>query len=310
MIKEEQRMPLAKLDDLFTTQKERDEEKLEKVNNLPLDKIQDFNNHPFKVLINEEMYEMVDSIQKYGVLVPAVVRPLSNGKYEMISGHRRKKASELANNETLPCIIRNLTDEEATIIMVDSNIQRENILPSEKAFAYKMKLDAMKRQGARTDLTSDRIGEKLTSVEKLAIESPDSKTKIQSLIRLTKLIKPLLDMVDEERIAFSPAVEISFLTREEQEWLLNGIEENLATPSLSQAQQLKRLSQDGNLNEDKIYNILSQEKANQVEKLKLEMRSLKSKMPKNIPTTQYKEYIFKALDYYNKYLQRCKDKER
>lgn len=310
MIKEEQRMPLAKLDDLFTTQKERDEEKLEKVNNLPLDKIQDFNNHPFKVLINEEMYEMVDSIQKYGVLVPAVVRPLSNGKYEMISGHRRKKASELANNETLPCIIRNLTDEEATIIMVDSNIQRENILPSEKAFAYKMKLDAMKRQGARTDLTSDRIGEKLTSVEKLAIESPDSKTKIQSLIRLTKLIKPLLDMVDEERIAFSPAVEISFLPREEQEWLLNGIEENLATPSLSQAQQLKRLSQDGNLNEDKIYNILSQEKANQVEKLKLEMRSLKSKMPKNIPTTQYKEYIFKALDYYNKYLQRCKDKER
>ncbi len=310
MIKEEQRMPLAKLDDLFTTQKERDEEKLEKVNNLPLDKIQDFNNHPFKVLINEEMYEMVDSIQKYGVLVPAVVRPLSNGNYEMISGHRRKKASELANNETLPCIIRNLTDEEATIIMVDSNIQRENILPSEKAFAYKMKLDAMKRQGARTDLTSDRIGEKLTSVEKLAIESPDSKTKIQSLIRLTKLIKPLLDMVDEERIAFSPAVEISFLTREEQEWLLNGIEENLATPSLSQAQQLKRLSQDGNLNEDKIYNILSQEKANQVEKLKLEMRSLKSKMPKNIPTTQYKEYIFKALDYYNKYLQRCKDKER
>lgn len=310
MIKEEQRMPLAKLDDLFTTQKERDEEKLEKVNNLPLDKIQDFNNHPFKVLINEEMYEMVDSIQKYGVLVPAVVRPLSNGKYEMISGHRRKKASELANKETLPCIIRNLTDEEATIIMVDSNIQRENILPSEKAFAYKMKLDAVKRQGARTDLTSDRIGEKLTSVEKLAIESPDSKTKIQSLIRLTKLIKPLLDMVDEERIAFSPAVEISFLTREEQEWLLNGIEENLATPSLSQAQQLKRLSQDGNLNEDKIYNILSQEKANQVEKLKLEMRSLKSKMPKNIPTTQYKEYIFKALDYYNKYLQRCKDKER
>ena len=310
MIKEEQRMPLAKLDDLFTTQKERDEEKLEKVNNLPLDKIQDFNNHPFKVLINEEMYEMVDSIQKYGVLVPAVVRPLSNGKYEMISGHRRKKASELANNETLPCIIRNLTDEEATIIMVDSNIQRENILPSEKAFAYKMKLDAMKRQGARTDLTSDRIGEKLTSVEKLAIESPDSKTKIQSLIRLTKLIKPLLDMVDEERIAFSPAVEISFLPREEQEWLLNGIEENLATPSLSQAQQLKRLSQDGNLNEDKIYNILSQEKANQVEKLKLEMRSLKSKMPKNIPATKYKEYIFKALDYYNKYLQRCKDKER
>lgn len=304
------KMNFTKIDDLFSTEEERKEKSLEKIKDININDIDNFPNHPFNVIENEDLFNLRDSIIEKGVISPILVRPKNNGRYEIISGHRRKHASKLADKSTIPCIIRNLSDDEAIIAMVDSNLQREYILPSEKAFAYKMKLDAMKRQGARTDLTSDRIGEKLTSVEKLAIESPDSKTKIQSLIRLTKLIKPLLDMVDEERIAFSPAVEISFLTREEQEWLLNGIEENLATPSLSQAQQLKRLSQDGNLNEDKIYNILSQEKANQVEKLKLEMRSLKSKMPKNIPTTQYKEYIFKALDYYNKYLQRCKDKER
>lgn len=310
MTKEKTKMPLPKLDDLFTIQQERDEAYLEKVNNLPLNKIHDFPGHPFKVLINDEMYEMVDSIKKYGVLVPTLVRPLSNGEFEMISGHRRKKASELANNETLPCIIRNLTDDEATIIMVDSNMQREHLLPSEKAFAYKMKLEAMKRQGFRNDLTSDQVGEKLTSVDKLAKDSPDSKSQIQRYIRLTKLIKPLLDMVDNDEIGFGPAVEISFITKTEQKWLLDCIESNLSTPSLSQAQELKRLSLDGKLSKEKLNEILSQEKANQVEKLKLEIRSLKNKIPRTIMTTQYKEYIFKAFDYYNKYLQRLKDKER
>ncbi|MGN1269094.1 MAG: ParB/RepB/Spo0J family partition protein [Candidatus Aphodocola sp.] len=310
MTKEKTKMPLPKLDDLFTIQQERDEAYLEKVNNLPLNKIHDFPGHPFKVLINDEMYEMVDSIKKYGVLVPTLVRPLSNGEFEMISGHRRKKASELANNETLPCIIRNLTDDEATIIMVDSNMQREHLLPSEKAFAYKMKLEAMKRQGFRNDLTSDQVGEKLTSVDKLAKDSPDSKSQIQRYIRLTKLIKPLLNMVDNDEIGFGPAVEISFITKTEQKWLLDSIESNLSTPSLSQAQELKRLSLDGKLSKEKLNEILSQEKPNQVEKLKLEIRSLKNKIPRTIMTTQYKEYIFKALDYYNKYLQRLKDKER
>ncbi len=310
MKKDYSKMPLPKLDDLFTTEEDRKNDKLEKVVDIDLTIIDDFPNHPFKVLDNEEMKKITESIKDNGVLVPALVRKKDNGRYEMISGHRRKRASELANKTTIPCIIRDLTDEEATIIMVDSNMQRENILPSEKAFAYKMKLEAMKRQGFRNDLTSDQVGEKLTSVDKLSNDSEDSKSQIQRYIRLTNLISPILQMVDNGQIAFSPAVEISFISKEEQQWLLNSIEINQSTPSLSQAQELKMLSKLGDLSKKKIDDLLAQEKPNQVEKLKIDINSLRNKLPRTIPLTQYKEYIFKALDYYNKYLEKSKDRQR
>ena len=306
MAKNEQKMPLPKLDNLFTTQKERDEANLEKVCELPLTKLHDFPNHPFKVEDNDEMKEMAQSVKEHGILEPGLVRPLPNGEYQIIAGHRRKMASRLANKENMPCIIRELTDEQATIIMVDSNLQREHILPSERAFAYKMKLEAMKKQGFRTDLTSDQVGEKLTSVEKLSVNSPDSKSQIQRYIRLTELVKPLLDMVDNKVIAFSPAVELSYLTKEQQKWLLKSIECNVATPSLSQAQEMKRLSQSGKLDEDKIEEIMCRERPNQVEKLKLNFRDLQPKMPKGMPSTKYTEHIFKALDFYNRYLEKQK----
>ena len=309
MAKSEIKMPLPKLDDLFTTEQERQDSSLEKVVDISLTDIQDFPNHPFKVIVNEEMEEMAQSIKDYGVLLPVLVRPLANGKYQMISGHRRKKASEIANKETLPCIVRNLTDDEATIIMVDSNLQREHILPSERAYAYKMKIEAMNRQGARTDLTSSQVGKKLNAYEELAQESGESKSNIHRYIRLTELIRPLLDMVDNENIAFSPAVEISFLTKQEQKWLLNSIECNVATPSLSQAQEMKRLSQSGQLDEDKIEEIISTEKPNQVEKLKLDFTTLKTKMPKGMPPDKYIEHIFKALDFYNRYMEKQKSHE-
>lgn len=298
-------MPLPKLDDLFTTEQERQEANLEKVVDISLADIQDFPNHPFKVIVNEELNDMADSIKKDGVQEPALVRPLANGKYQMISGHRRKKASEIANKETMPCLVRDLTDEQAAIIMVDSNLQqRQKILYSEKAFAYKMKLEAMTHQGKRNDLTSDQVGEKLTSVEKLSAKSPDSKSQIQRYIRLTELTDKLLDMVDNEEIAFSPAVELSYLTEEEQKWLLNSMSCNVATPTLSQAQEMKRLSQSGKLDEDKIEEIMSREKPNQVEKLKLDFKDLQPKMPKGMSITNYADHIFKALDFYNRYLEK------
>lgn len=309
MAKSEIKMPLPKLDDLFTTEQERQEADLEKVVDISLTDIQDFPNHPFKVIVNEEMQEMAQSISEYGVLLPVLVRPLPNGKYQMISGHRRKKASEIANKETMPCIVRNLTDDEATIIMVDSNLQREHILPSERAFAYKMKLEAMTHQGQRNDLTCSQVGNKLSgkkSLEILAEEFGESKSNVHRFIRLTELIKPLLDMVDSEEIALSPGYEISFLTKEEQKWLLNSIECNVATPTVSQAQEMKDLSKNGNLDEDKIEEIMSREKCNQVEKLKLSFRDLQPKMPKGMPSIKYAEHIFKALDYYNRYLEKQK----
>ena len=309
MAKSEIKMPLPKLDDLFTTEQERQEADLEKVVDISLADIQDFPNHPFKVIVNEEMQEMAQSISEYGVLLPVLVRPLPNGKYQMISGHRRKKASEIANKETMPCIVRNLTDDEATIIMVDSNLQREHILPSERAFAYKMKLEAMTHQGKRNDLTCSQVGNKLNgkkSLEILTEEVGESKSNVHRYIRLTELIKPLLDMVDSEEIALSPGYEISFLTKEEQKWLLNSIECNVATPTVSQAQEMKDLSKSGNLDEDKIEEIMSREKPNQVEKLKLSFSDLQPKMPKGMPSTKYIEHIFKALDYYNRYLEKQK----
>ena len=308
MIKNDIKDKILQLDDLFSTEEQRANDLAEKVVDINLAEIDSFKNHPFKVVFNAELFNMAESIKENGVLVPAIVRP-KNGRYEMISGHRRKKASEIAGNLTIPCIVRDLTDDEATIIMVDSNMQREYILPSERAFAYKMKLEAMIHQGKRNDLTSDQVGEKLTSVEKLSANSPDSKSQIQRYIRLTELIKPLLDMVDNEEIAFSPAVELSFLTKQEQKWLMNSIECNVATPSLSQAQEMKRLSQSGKLSEDKIEELLSQQKPNQVEKLKLDFKNLTPKMPRGMPKEKYADHIYKALDFYNKYLEKKRSME-
>ena len=304
------KMNFAKIDDLFTTENERKDNSLDKVVNIDLDNIENFPNHPFKVLENQELYNLRDSIIDKGVISPILVRPKSNGKYEIISGHRRKYASELANKSTIPCIIRDLSDDEAIIAMVDSNLQREHILPSEKAFAYKMKLEAEKHQGKRSFLTSCQIGTGIRSDEKLAKQVNESARQIQRYIRLTNLISPILKMVDEEKLGFNTAVEISYITHSEQQMLLDSMEDNLSYPTLSQAQEIKSLSKEGLLSMDKIDDILSREKPNQVEKLKIEMRSLKSKMPKSIPITQYKEYIFKALDYYNKHLQRNNSRER
>lgn len=304
MEKKETKMQIPKitLDDLFTTQEQRDDNKLEKVVDIRIDDILDFPNHPFKVVDNEEMQEMKKSIEESGVIIPALVRPTKDGKYEMISGHRRKFASQLAMKETMPCIIRDLSDDEATIIMVDSNMQREEILPSEKAYSYKMKLEALSHQGKRVDLTSDQVGEKLTSVELVSKNSPDSKSQIQRYIRLTNLIPEIMEKVDNKEIAFLPAVEISYLTEDEQYFLLDCMEYNDATPSHAQAIILKKLSQDGKLDEDKIDDILSQEKPNQIPKMKFNEERIKSVLPKNVEKDNIEDFVVKAIEYYAKHL--------
>ena len=302
MSKSEIKMPLPKLDDLFTTQEERDNAKLEKVIDINLNDIEDFPNHPFKVIQNEEMEQMKESIKENGVLIPALVRPKENGKYEMISGHRRKFASLLAQKETLPCIVRNLSDDEAVIIMVDSNMQREEILPSEKAFAYKMKIEAMSHQGMRTDLTSSQVGKKLNAYEELANENGESRNQIHRYIRLTELIPELLEMVDEKQIAFNPAVEISYLSEEEQYILLDCIEYNDATPSHAQAIALKKMSQEGTLTEDSVDDIMAQEKPNQIPKMKFNAERIRSVLPKNIEEKKIEDYVVNAIVYYEKHL--------
>lgn len=255
---------LTSVDELFTTQAERDEAKRETVKKIPISEISDFPNHPFKVRMDEAMQEMTESVKQYGVLVPAMVRPKPEGGYEMVAGHRRKLAAELAQQTELPCLVRDLTDDEAILLMIDSNLQREKILPSEKAFAYKMKLEAMKRQGQRTDLTSDPVGPKLgsRSNEESAGNSPDSKTQIQRYIRLTNLVPPLLDMVDEGKIAMRPAVELSYLSESEQIALQETMEMEDCTPSHAQAIKMRKFSEEGKLNEDVILSIIQEEKPN------------------------------------------------
>ena len=254
---------LPSVDDLFPTEEERAEARLEKVVNLSPTEISDFPNHPFKVRMDAAMQEMTESVKQYGVLVPALVRPKPEGGYEMVAGHRRKKAADLAGLAKIPCIVRQLTDDEATIIMVDSNLQREQILPSEKAFAYKMKLDALKRQGQRTDLTSSPLDKKLkglTSAQQVSQKSGDSQPQIYRYIRLTELIPPMLDMVDSGKIAFRPAVELSYLSADEQKDFLNYIESQSCSPSLSQAQKLKAASKEGSLTSDKLEEIMAAQK--------------------------------------------------
>lgn len=295
---------LTSLDSLFTTQEQRDEAKRDSVQDIPISQISDFPEHPFKVKQDEAMLEMAESVRQYGVLVPGLVRQLEDGSYQMVSGHRRKLSSELAGRDTIPCIVRDLTDDEAVIIMVDSNLQRERVLPSEKAFAYKMKLDAMRRQqGARTDLTSAPVGQKFdgkTSRELLAIESPDSHSQIQRYIRLTNLIPEILDMVDDGRIAFRPAVELSYLTEQEQSALYDTMGHADCTPSLAQAIKMKSFSREGKLSEAVILSIMEEEKPNQKEQFRIPKERISKYFKPGTPARTMEDTIIKALDYYRK----------
>jgi ParB family chromosome partitioning protein len=302
---------LASVDDLFTTEESRAEQQREKVMDIPMSEISDFPNHPFKVKADEAMLEMADSVKQYGVLVPGLVRPKADGGYEMIAGHRRKKASELAGKETMPCIVRELDDDAATIIMVDSNLQRESILPSEKAFAYKMKLEAMNRQGQRTDLTCSQLGNKLDgkkSSEILAEQMGESKNQIFRHIRLTSLLPSILEMVDEKQIAFNPAVELSYLTEKEQQELYETMQSEDCTPSLAQAQRMKKLSQDGRLNMDVIFSILTEEKPNQKEKFNIRRERIDRFFPSNFTEKQKEDLIVQLLESW--YKKRQREQER
>lgn len=317
MVKRDTKMPLPKIvldDDLFSTQEQRDDKDKEKVVNISLNDIDDFPMHPFKVIDNEEMRQMAESIKENGVLVPTLVRPKNNDKYEMISGHRRKFASQLAGMETIPCIVRNLTDDEATIIMVDSNLQREKILPSEKAFAYKLKTEALSHQGK--NITSRQVGDKLKTVEIIGMENNESARQVHRYIRLTELIPQILQMVDNDALklfpsmALNPAVEISYLKKEEQKELLDIMECFVCTPSLAQAQDFKRLSKDNKLTREYMETILRQEKPNQIQTLKVNMEKLNNVLPANLITNEEKEdYVVKAVNFYGRWLQKKKEKE-
>ena len=302
---EKMHLPKVSIDDFFTSQEERDAQKLERIQKISITEISSFPNHPFKVRDDEKMFETVESIKEHGVLVPAIVRPKEDGTYEMVSGHRRKRACELAQIEELPCIVRNLTDDEATIIMVDSNLQREQILPSERAFAYKMKLEAIKSQGKRNDLTSTQPVQKL-SVEVIADELGESRESVRRYIRLTELIPELLQFVDNHYLrdkenmtmALAPAIEISYLSKNEQDMLLEAMETSLATPSTPQAKRLREESEKGTLTEEKIQDILDEEKPNQKEQVKFTYDKVKDYFPKGYTVQQMQSVIEKLLQKY------------
>ena len=291
-----QKMQLASLDDLFSTQASRDEAQREKVQEIPLEELHPFAHHPFKVLDDDRMKDTADSIREYGVLVPAIARPRPNGGYELIAGHRRKRGCELAGLKTMPVIVRELDDDAAIIIMIDSNIQRENILPSERAFAYQMKLEALKHQGLRSDLTSVQVGQKLNARAAIAKAAGESAVQVQRFIRLTNLIPTLLDMVDNKKIAFNPAVELSYLTQEEQGKLVDTMDSEQATPSLSQAQRLKKFSQEGKLTEESMLAIMSEEKKPEIGKVTLGTDTLRKYFPTNWTPKQMEDQILKLLN--------------
>ena len=294
------KVELASVDDLFSTEEGRKDARLEKVQEIPLEELHPFRNHPFKVKDDEAMLETADSVRQYGVLVPAIARPDPSGGYELVAGHRRHRASQLAEKETMPVIVRDLDDDAATIIMVDSNLQRESLLPSERAYAYKMKLEAMKHQGSRGDLTSSQLGTKFRADELLAQQSGSSRNQVQRYIRLTELIPALLDMVDEKKIAFNPAYELSFLSPEEQRMVLDGMDYAQATPSLSQAQRLKRFSQEGKLSENVVQAILSEEKKSEWDKVTLDSGTLRKYFPKSYTPQRMQETIIKLLEAWQK----------
>ena len=305
------KIELASVDDLFSTEEGRQDAKLEKIQELPLSELHPFKNHPFKVKDDEAMMETADSIKQYGVLVPAIARPDPEGGYELVAGHRRHRASELAEKETMPVIVRDLDDDAATIIMVDSNLQRESLLPSERAFAYKMKLDAMKHQGERVDLTCSQVGNKLEgkkSSEILAEQVGQSKNQIFRYIRLTELIPELMDMVDEKKIALNPAYELSFLKKEEQTDLLDAMDSEQATPSLSQAQRLKKYGQEGHLTLDMMRVIMGEEKKSDLDRVTFTSDTLRKYFPKSYTPQRMQETIIKLLEAWQKKRQR--DQER
>ena len=293
---------LTKLDDLFTTQAQRDEEQLSKIRDIPLELIDDFPDHPFKVRDDEDMMQLVESVKERGVITPATVRQKEDGRYELVSGHRRKRACELAGYETLRSEIVDLNRDEATILMVESNFQRSEILPSEKAFAYKMRLEAMKRQGQRTDLTLSPVGTKLRTADELAQECGDSRNQIHRYVRLTNLVPELLEFVDEGRIKMRPAVELSYLDEDCQRDVVDEIDLNDATPSHDQTIRMRKLFNEGNLTTEAIHAVMSEEKPNQREKIVLRGDSVRQLIPKNIPVSQTEDFVCKALEHYNKFL--------
>ena len=298
-------LKLASYDDIFSTEESRADAKLEKVQEISLSELHPFKGHPFKVLDDEAMQKTVESIEQFGVLTPAIARPRAEGGYELIAGHRRCYASQLAGKETMPVIVRDLDDDAATIIMVDSNLQREELLPSERAFAYKMKLDAMKHQGERLDLTSRQVGEKSqTSIQLVANQAGESQRQVQRYIRLTHLIPELLDMVDNKKIALNPAYELSFLKKEEQIDLLDAIDSEQSTPSLSQAQRFKKLSQEGKLTVDIMRVVLSEEKKSQEGKLVFEVKSVEKYFPSSYTTKNMQEKIIQLLEQWQRSRQR------
>jgi ParB family chromosome partitioning protein len=303
---------LNSLDDLFTSQNERDNGYLPNIQDIPLELLDDFPNHPFRVGDDEDMLKLIESVSERGVLVPAIVRPKADGRYELISGHRRKRASECAEKKTLRCMVSDLDDDAATIIMVDSNIQRTDILPSEKAFAYKMKLDAMKHQGQRTDLTSNPQGRKLVNKETAQIvgeENGDSQTQVRRYVRLTYLVPELLEMVDEGRIKMRPAVEISYLDEDNQRDLVDAIDTEDCTPSHAQTIKMRKFFDEGKLSSDVITSIMQEEKPNQKEKIIIPNKTVEKYIPKSIPAEKRQDYVCKALEHYGKYLQRMRDRE-
>lgn len=306
---------LTKLDDLFTTQAQRDEEQLSKIRDIPLELIDDFPDHPFKVRDDEDMMQLVESVKERGVITPATVRQKEDGRYELVSGHRRKRACELAGFETLRSEIVDLNRDEATILMVESNFQRSEILPSEKAFAYKMRLEAMKRQGQRTDLTSTPLVEKLAgkdalSVSRIGEEVGESREQIRRYIRLTNLVPELLEFVDEGRIKMRPAVELSYLDEDCQRDVVDEIDLNDATPSHDQTIRMRKLFNESNLTTEAIHAVMSEEKPNQKEKIVLRGDRVRQLIPKNIPVSQTEDFVCKALEHYNKFLRNRAERDR
>ena len=304
------KIELTAYDDLFQTDERRAEAALSKIRDIPVSEIDEFPDHPFKVLMDEDMEQLVDSIKRNGVMTPATVRLKEDGRYELISGHRRKKACDLAGLETLKCEVKELTRDEAIIVMVESNLQRSIILPSEKAFAYKMRLEAMNRQGKRSDLTSSPMGTHLRSDAELAEKVGESRNQIQRYIRLTELVPEILQMVDERRIAFRPAVEISYLPEEQQYTLLEAMEYSDATPSLAQAIKMKKFMQENKLTDEVISSIMEEEKPNQKEKPAFRDERITKLIPKSVPRGQETDFVVKALEFYNRHLQRNKAHER
>ena len=304
-------LALKGLDDLFSTEENRQEEQREQVQQIPIDALHPFTNHPFKVLDDEAMTRTVESIAQYGVLAPLIARPRPDGDgYEIISGHRRQYAAKLAGLETLPVIVRQMSDDAAVILMVDSNLQREHILPSERAFAYKMKLDAIKNQGARSDLTSSQVGTKLRADEKVAKDSGESRNQVQRFVRLTNLVPELLDMVDEKKISFNPAVELSYLDEKQQQDFLEAMDASQNAPSLSQAIRIKKLAQQGEFDYDAVYNIMNEEKKSELDTVTIKNETLRKYFPRNYTPRQMESIIIKLLDQWQLKKQQAKQKKQ